>query len=575
LLRSFPLVLAITLLPVPALAQSIPTMSAADRAATSSAAQSFGTQIRTGTVLPTQNASGVITLPGANGKTSTITADKLIPSQGTKSTLNNLAGNDAGVGAATSAATLKASKSASPWGQAYRVMKANGGSKHIDLTNDPIWAATDASMAATFSKSFANCVPPTGPTTTTSWMPDIKHCIANSPLQFSCHIIHKTGTKLVLAPKRCESTTFSPINKTLYSTPIKTIKDKVTCSTAGNFVHNLSSDTLTDFPHKCTIVDPVTNTCNITHSYSVTGSGTCNPGQSTVNKTLWLGNIYNHWVGGTSGVNLGIISSCGTLGAAPKISLYVNGDYHTGASPVCGGLGSATVTIPTTAVTTSTRIANLNVYNSGWCGTPYVFVNYTSSGCDAQGQCPVTLYVDDGSPPTYGCSDGSTPFHNRNKRGPQCGKHATVTTIPTYKTINITLTKNTTTKKVTDNGWIGHPPNCASLISDINAGTKTGTYTCGLDPSNGQQCVNLASGRICQSDMSSPFTGISSLCQRVDVSATTPRKDHCKIYKNDPNCKLTSSKCAAGTCNNSYICTKNVHASHTLSGCTSGCSVSL
>jgi len=580
LLRTIPLILTVLFFTGSAFAQTIPTLSAADKAATTSAAQAFGTNIRKGTVLPTQGASGAITLPGLNGTTSTITPDQLIPAKGV-SKLSKAAGNDAGVRAATSAAIIDANKSASPWGEAYRTIKGNGGSKHINLTNDPLWTATDKSMANTFSKSFANCVPSTGPTTTTSWLPDIKHCIANSALQTTCHITHKTGTKLVPAPKRCDPTTFKAIKKTLYSTARKTIKDTVSCSTSGNFVHSLTSNTVVDTPHKCSIVDPVTNTCNITHSYSVTASSTCRQGSSTVNSTLWLGDPYQHWVLGTSGVNLGVRSSCGAPGVAPTITLIARGAYQQGSIPVCGSASKMSFKISTQPLSTKTPVATLSMYNSGAC-YPAISVSYTTTGCDSQGHCPVTLYVDDGTH-KIGCADGSQPV--RRKVGRRYKNVCIISSypfivsavrIPLIKTVNVTLTKNSSVSTVTDNGWVGHPSTCSSLIADINSGKKTGTFTCGLDPANGQQCVNLAGGRVCQSDMTSPFTGISSLCQRVDVSATTPRVDGCVTYKNDPKCTRTKSSCAAGTCHNTYVCSKTMVTSSVLTGCSSGnCAASL
>lgn len=578
MLRFFSLAFAL-LFPVVSAAGPPAQLSDAAKAAASSAGQNFGNLVKPGqSFLPTKGVNGTITLHGKDGATSTITADKLVPSGGQSSKLGNSAGNDAGIGAATNSSVQDASTSQTPWGEAYRTL--NGSIKyknHVDLTNDPIWGKTDKTLGDTFSQNFSSCSQSTPPAPTSTWLEDIKHCIENSSLQTTCHITHTTGTTLVPAPKRCDQTTFTAINKTVYSTPKKTIKDNVTCSTAGSFVHTLTASTLIDTPHQCTVVDPVTDTCNITHSYSVSTVNSCTTGQNIA--SVRVGGIAGPGTYGAAGT-MYFTALCGAVNGSTQVHIHASNWLGS-----CDGFkgynnGHADVIIP--PYPTGEIFAG-NVYLIKWSGYFYCMnpakVWYTSNGCVGD-QCSASFKVADGAT-VKGCSDGSAIQHRwswlRYRYFDYCNGNAKIVDVPTYKHVSLVWVRHNLTKKVTDNGWIGHPSTCSNLIVDIDSGAKTGSYSCGLDPAGGGQCVNLSGGQVCQSDMTSPYSGISSLCQRVDVSATTPRKDGCATYKNDPKCTATTPSCASGTCNYNYTCTSTTTTtSPPLTGCSSGgCSATL
>lgn len=220
----------------------------------------------------------------------------------------------------------------------------------------------------------------------------------------------------------------------------------------------------------------VSPSCDRLLSVTATSRPYCYAGQTLTRNTLWLGNPWNHWVGGTSGVNMGINPICGAPGSWPQVRLIARGDYSQGSAGICDyvagwGNGHRTISIPPWP-TGWTAAGSMLMYSSGWC-YPFIHVYYTSQGCNAANRCTATFYVDDGST-TQGCSDGSAVSYRwgwyRSGRRSRYGRHAVctgackrklgwhrtwrrwrygwyfscpyITRVPDYKVMSVSFTRN-------------------------------------------------------------------------------------------------------------------------------------
>lgn len=209
--------------------------------------------------------------------------------------------------------------------------------------------------------------------------------------------------------------------------------------------------------YACTRSRPtVFSSCDRVLSVTATSRPYCYIGQTLTRNTLWLGNPWNHWVGGTSGVNMGINPVCGAPGGWPQVRLIARGDYSQGSAGICdyvAGWGNGHRTISIHPWPTGwTAAGSMLMYSSGWC-YPFIHVYYTSQGCNAANRCAATFYVDDGSR-KQACPGGSVPTRRRYGRGwrwscpgscHRAGRRwicPSPSSVPDYKIMSVSFTRN-------------------------------------------------------------------------------------------------------------------------------------
>jgi len=438
--------------------------------------QTFGTSITpSGASLPSNATGGVIIVPGGNGKPgSTITAGDLTPNKKTNSNLSSLANSNAGISAAANTSTTNAQGDQTQWGSAYRTLKGAALlNPHTDITDDPIWAQSDAVFTSVFANSFSGCTQTLGSPSVI--VPPTKHsysCIQTPNINMQCTITHTLGTNVIPAAQRCNPATFVTQNLTVYdntpATPTQVVTDNISCDANGMLQHNLHSTLVTPVPSTCIKTAAFNSTCSVTHSYSAkTTAGTpavygasCNPGFFLLNFP-----------------DPAILSCINTSGYDPIFAL-VNGYLQ--------------VQTPISVITQPAGPDKVIVTDNGWSDT------IAGSGCTAKANA--------------------------------------------------------------------NPAGVAPL-----------SFACANDPSGNGASWTSPGGIINKTDMTSPYTGISSLCKEMQVTENIPSVDGCAATKADPACKFVSSKILAnGDTEFTYSCNKTTTATTVLSNCSNAsCSVNL
>lgn len=134
-------------------------------------------------------------------------------------------------------------------------------------------------------------------------------------------------------------------------------------------------------------------------------------------------------------------------------------------------------------------------------------------------------------------------------------------------------------KTIIEDTWSGLTPECQAALAGISDGMCSSSIACALQPPATNRCVEINGVQVCEQHLQpSPVPGISSLCQRAEISAncrgfyTGPMEcwtdingvlrcpqnngsvlDTCTPYRDDPNCGYISSRCLgpegqSGTC---------------------------
>lgn len=436
--------------------------------------QAFGNLIspkNNPSALPSNGTGGAISIPGANGTAgSTITPGDLAPSNGGSTNLSSLANSNAGITGAANTSVTNAKTDQTQWGSAYRTLHGSHLlDPHTNLTNDPMWAQTDATFQSVFANNFSGCTQSLGSPSVV--VPPTKHsysCLQTSNANLQCTVTHTLGTNVIPAAQRCDPATFVTKKLTVYdntpATPTKVVTDNISCDANGMLQHNLASTTVTPTPSTCIKTAPTTNVCSVTHSYSATT----------------------------------------TPGKAGK--------------PAVGGWYCP---------------PGWSLRNGSWCRRPY----WGGKGWKVHWQ--------------------------------------RATWIITSPAVPATPAKTT----VTDNGWFDTVTGsgCTATANAIQSGTKSGSFVCANDPSGGGAAWSSPGGIIKQSDMASPYTGISSLCKEMQVTENIPSVDGCIATKANPNCSFVSSTILAnGDTQFTYSCNITTNASAILSNCSNGnCSANL
>ena len=193
------------------------------------------------------------------------------------------------------------------------------------------------------------------------------------------------------------------------------------------------------------------------------------------------------------------------------------------------------------------------------------FVSHNYSVVDTPYYPPVTTYgpLPCGAKPTvisgdsneYCCTGTSNSFGctatlKKNATGPATckGINQYFTSCDLGVTLNVGPVTSYTpavaaTHTLTDNGFVDGSPQCSTMADSIIAGSITGSVTCTQGPALGTTSIDLGTGIVQASEMTSPFAGISSLCQEVTVTNESAAAiNTCQPLESNPACSFVSSQ---------------------------------
>jgi len=539
--------------------------------------QAFGNLISPSnnpTSLPSNGTGGTIVVPGGNGNAgSTITAADLTPSQGANSNLSSLANSNAGITGAANTSATNANTDQTQWGSAYRTLHGSHLlDPHKDMSNDPIWDQTDATFTNVFANNFSGCTQTLGSPSVV--VPPTSHsynCLQTTNANLQCSVTHTLGTNVVPAAQRCDPATFVTQKLTVYDNtptmPNQIVTDNISCDANGMLQHNLHSTLVTPTPSTCTKTAPYNTICSVTHDYYATKSG------GRIGGTQPQSSVYLGWIAGSSN---NVLKVTPITGSASSTTMKFKVQLMFGYVGLCNANSSTTFNLPM-ASGSKLGPVNLSTYGSWSCWSQYMRASAVSNGCTGN-TCTATFNAEtlQAGTLTYipGCRGGSKNGCNRQNR-----KSRWVRGPDYWAAHEFTATYTKPSNVITDNGWSDTiaGSGCKAKADANPAGTAPLSFACANDPSGGGSSWNSPTGVIKQSDMVSPYTGISSLCKEMQVTETIPSVDGCAATKADPLCTFVSSKILPnGDTEFTYSCNKTTTATTVLSNCSNGaCSANL